>query len=413
MLNLKSTSCLVFLAILVNKAESQNTIPTTTCTGAFKVNDSLSVSKNITAAGDITTNGEVISKDTLRAEKDIIVEGNAKILGDLSIAGKSIFNQDVKVNKSILLDNGNEFSFSPATTNTPPTFYLGQSTYKLLPFVECPNPSTSALPQFVNNGKFISRVPLGTGSGQTNSALSFFSAPWNGTGIIEVDGVDNNGGSDNGLMINYFCGRNTYINVNNGLSNGGGIVYMGTKVAMANSARIGWDGNNPIDVNSNLSIHTASGNAIKFVTWNNSAKMLTIVNGNYTKSPFTVYGDGKTIIGLQNVVGMHADALLQVAGKIASKSFYVLKPTTWADYVFTSNYKLTELSAEESYIKKNGHLKGIPSENEVMENGYDLNEMDAKLLAKLEESYLHIIELHKKISNLEGEIMRIKSNKKD
>jgi len=391
-------------------SEAQNTIPTTTCTGALKINDSLNVNKNISAVGDITTQGdvttqgEVISKDTMRAQKDIIVDGNAKIAGDLTIAGKSTFDQEITINKSVLFTGGNEFSFTPATSSTPSKFYLGQSTFKIQPWFECASPSTSTLPQFLNNGKFIARVPLGTGTGLTNSALSFYSAPWNGSGIIEVDGVDNNGGGDNGLMINYFCGRNTYINTNNILSNGGGIVYMGKQVAMANSARIGWDGSNPIDLNSNLSIHTASGNAIKCVTWNNGAKVLTVVNGNFAKSPFTVYGDGKTRIGIRQPLstGAHQDALLSVDGKILATSVYITNAGgIWADYVFEKDYKKLSFDELNNFLITQKHLPGVPTAKEVETNGQDLGTNQIKLLEKIEESYLYIIELHKRIEALE------------
>jgi hypothetical protein len=42
---------------------------------------------------------------------------------------------------------------------------------------------------------------------------------------------------------------------------------------------------------------------------------------------FTVKGNGRTYIGDDIVVGTHTDAMLQVSGKIACKSLFVLKPT--------------------------------------------------------------------------------------
>jgi outer membrane lipopolysaccharide assembly protein LptE/RlpB len=58
------------------RINAQNTIPTTTCTGALKINDSLNVNRDIMANGDITSRGEVVSADTMRAQKDVIVDGN-------------------------------------------------------------------------------------------------------------------------------------------------------------------------------------------------------------------------------------------------------------------------------------------------------------------------------------------------
>lgn len=49
---------------------------------------------------------------------------------------------------------------------------------------------------------------------------------------------------------------------------------------------------------------------------------------------------------------------------------------------------LPELAA---FIKANGHLPGIPSEQEVKKEGIDVGEMDSKLLRKIEELTLYII----------------------
>ena len=60
------------------------------------------------------------------------------------------------------------------------------------------------------------------------------------------------------------------------------------------------------------------------------------------------------------------------------------------------------------YIEKNKHLPGIPSEEEVKENGINLGEMNALLLKKIEELTLYIIKQEKRITALES----INSNNK-
>ncbi len=82
----------------------------------------------------------------------------------------------------------------------------------------------------------------------------------------------------------------------------------------------------------------------------------------------------------------------------------------WADHVFSAEYDLPTLDQVESHIKENGHLKDIPSEKEVMENGINLGEMDALLLQKIEELTLYVIELNKKISRQQETIQQ--QNKK-
>jgi hypothetical protein len=105
---------------------------------------------------------------------------------------------------------------------------------------------------------------------------------------------------------------------------------------------------------------------------------------------FIVFADGQTIIGDKKVVGTHSDALLQVSGKVASRSFYVLNPTNWADDFFYKNHDV-DIEKIEKFINEFHHLPEVPSENEIKEKGYDVNEMDSILLRKIEELYLILI----------------------
>ena len=70
----------------------------------------------------------------------------------------------------------------------------------------------------------------------------------------------------------------------------------------------------------------------------------------------------------------------------------------WADYVFAKDYKLTSLEEVEKHILENKHLPNVPSAKEVVKNGINVAEMDAKLLEKIEELTLYLIEQNKKIN---------------
>jgi hypothetical protein len=72
------------------------------------------------------------------------------------------------------------------------------------------------------------------------------------------------------------------------------------------------------------------------------------------------------------------------------------------DYVFAKDYKLMTLVELEKYIKENRHLPGIPKESEVKKEGLNIGEMQAKLLEKIEEMTLHMIQLQKHIDELEA-----------
>lgn len=96
---------------------------------------------------------------------------------------------------------------------------------------------------------------------------------------------------------------------------------------------------------------------------------------------------------------------LAVAGKIVSEEVKVALQTSWPDYVFKKEYDLPTLSQVEAYIKKEGHLENIPSEEEVLTNGLNLGEMNAKLLQKIEELTLYSIQQQKEIEALKSKLI--------
>jgi len=90
---------------------------------------------------------------------------------------------------------------------------------------------------------------------------------------------------------------------------------------------------------------------------------------------------------------------LAVNGPIRAKEVKV--ETGWSDFVFEKDYDLPTLEEVENHIKEKGHLKDIPSAEEVAENGILLGQMDSKLLQKIEELTLYTIEQERKIQSLE------------
>ena len=90
---------------------------------------------------------------------------------------------------------------------------------------------------------------------------------------------------------------------------------------------------------------------------------------------------------------------LSVNGTIQAKE--VVVNTGWSDYVFHPAYRLKPLGEVAAYIQQNHHLPDIPSDAEVRENGVSLGEMQSKLLAKIEELTLHVIQEHDRNDRLE------------
>ncbi|WP_126246298.1 hypothetical protein [Chitinophaga rhizosphaerae] len=84
---------------------------------------------------------------------------------------------------------------------------------------------------------------------------------------------------------------------------------------------------------------------------------------------------------------------LAVEGTIAARKVKVTQSSPWPDFVFKPEYKLPSLEDVVAHIRSKGHLPGIPTEAEIAKNGQDLGEMNAKLLQKVEELTLYLIDM--------------------
>jgi trimeric autotransporter adhesin len=105
---------------------------------------------------------------------------------------------------------------------------------------------------------------------------------------------------------------------------------------------------------------------------------------------------------------------LYVTGGILTEKVKVAVNGTanWSDYVFANDYKLKPLNEVADFITKNKHLPGVPSAEEVVKNGIDMATMDAKLLEKIEELTLYIIDLKKEVEQLKKESNKASSTNK-
>lgn len=98
-----------------------------------------------------------------------------------------------------------------------------------------------------------------------------------------------------------------------------------------------------------------------------------------------------------------ADYKFAVGGKVICEELRVkLQSGGWPDYVFHKDYKLATLTEVEKYIKENSHLPNIPSAAEVEKNGIAVGDMQKRLIEKVEELTLYVIELEKKMNELKS-----------
>lgn len=96
-------------------------------------------------------------------------------------------------------------------------------------------------------------------------------------------------------------------------------------------------------------------------------------------------------------------------GKVYAREFEITLATSFPDYVFDKNYKLSKLQEVEQYIHTNKHLPGIPSACAVEEKGsVNIGELQLKMLEKIEELTLYTIQLQKDNEAQQREIEALK-----
>jgi hypothetical protein len=101
---------------------------------------------------------------------------------------------------------------------------------------------------------------------------------------------------------------------------------------------------------------------------------------------------------------------LYVGGSIIAEEVKVQLRGAWPDYVFDTAYTLPSLTQVDLFIQTHKHLPNIPSAKELAQNGLPLGEMQQLMMEKVEELYLHVINLEKQIKVLQAENEILKKN---
>lgn len=149
-------------------------------------------------------------------------------------------------------------------------------------------------------------------------------------------------------------------------------------LSVDNSANAGFvEFGTPATSNTTKSAVSFGNNSVEFMRINENGKVRIGLGANDIKTP-----DGYKLFV--------EDGILTEKVKVAVKT-----TTEWADYVFADDYKLMTLSEVEKFTKENKHLPNVPSASEIVNGGLDVAKMDAKLLEKVEELTLYIIEQNK------------------
>jgi hypothetical protein len=112
-------------------------------------------------------------------------------------------------------------------------------------------------------------------------------------------------------------------------------------------------------------------------------------------------GDGRIGIWTTDPATGYA---LSVNGKIMCEELKVQLSEAWPDYVFGDNYTLMPLQGVEFFIKNNRRLPGIPSAIQIENDGLSVGEMQKKMMEKIEELTLYIIQQQKEIDVLKAKL---------
>jgi hypothetical protein len=127
--------------------------------------------------------------------------------------------------------------------------------------------------------------------------------------------------------------------------------------------------------------------------------------GTYTPNA-KFHVNGAQLIG-NNSARIATGYELSVDGEVIAEAFTTLNSTVWPDYVFEQNYNLMPLDALEKEIHRLKHLPNIPSAAVIKEKGLNLGDMSTRLIEKVEELTLYIIELNKKNTALTERVKQL------
>lgn len=125
----------------------------------------------------------------------------------------------------------------------------------------------------------------------------------------------------------------------------------------------------------------------------------------YINSNDKIHLDGDQV-AIGNMLSTADGYKLTVTGKIICEELKVELAGNWPDYVFADEYQLPPLHQLKTYIETNHHLPNIPKADEVEKEGFEVGEMNRKLLEKVEELTLYVIKLQEQIDLLKASLKK-------
>lgn len=266
-----------------------------------------------------------------------------------------------------------------------------------------------------------SGTPATLGSGSYNIALGGTALYANTTGSNNIalghislrnntTGTGNVGLGLSALQENTTGGNNTAIGAgalggnltgSSNLAIGFQALYSGTggaqNIAIGPFAGFSATGNNNLFLGTGAG-YSETGNDKLYIA--NASTTTPLIYGDFSTKYLAV---GEVSVADRNNGAAGGYRLLVKGGMMTEKiKVAVAGSADWADYVFESDYKLMPLDKVEEFLKTNKHLPNVPSAAEMVSNGLDVMKTNAKLLEKIEELTLYLIELNKELKELKN-----------
>jgi hypothetical protein len=113
---------------------------------------------------------------------------------------------------------------------------------------------------------------------------------------------------------------------------------------------------------------------------------------------------GKVGVGVQFAQNLPTGYMLAVDGKIIGEEMRIQNSNNWPDYVFAEEYPLMPLDELKETIARQKHLPNIPPAVVVEEEGILIGDMQKRMMEKIEELTLYIIDLHEINKQLRTEV---------
>ena len=368
---LKHFSLVTLITMLCFVSYSQdNTIPTTGNVGL----GTLSPTSRLEVNGDLRVDSCLIVNDTSRFNSEVTMLGDLSVMGTAKFQGTSVFSSDVQL---------------PNLTNDNNNLGLGSKIVVVDQFGLLKEVHFDEFSSKISGDIYTPEIP--------NDPLTlcqlagYLDNPvWhNGTNKIFSECSEVNVGIGTDTPLSKLDVRGSgYFTENLGI---GALPNPVAQIFSTTTSQIGmcidhnWNGN--------------YGYVFKAVTDNDLTKGIGVYNSSYSKDVFTVYGNGKMVV--QNDTGPILQ--LEPNGLLRSRTIKI-DTDIWPDYVFDENYPLMSLDEIELFIGRNGHLPGVPSEEEVVKDGIDVGAMNVILLQKVEELTLLLIQQQQELEELKKQV---------